>query len=169
MQRYSRRWFRGWAGVALFAMLAVLTSPALAFACCCSQETVALQAPRTVAPPVQKTPSHPGCSGHAETGKAEAQANRASASNSSQAVSLTPSQLPHLQSLCECGHANDSAPAFASAPQNSSFSPLVMGIAVRPLSFAVESATSVRLACAPIAARPRGPDTRLRSGRAPPA
>ncbi len=167
MQRFSGKRLQGWAAMALFAMLAVLVSPSLAFACCCGQETAA-PAPQ-VAPA-----SHPGCHGHAEADTPKTQSvgeSSVSASNSLNAapVVTSASQGPCFKSLCECEHARGSVLAFVEAQNTSSFSPLVLGVAVQAFSPAVTLPSSVRFAFASSVARPRGPDIASRSGRAPPA
>lgn len=174
MQRFSRQWLRGGAGMALLAMLAVLTSPALALACCCGQESTAIQALQPQALPVA-TASHPGCHGHAEADKAGAPdvaTSRVSASSRLQTSSIAasaPSEGPCFQSLCECGHASVNALRFVEAQNTSSFSPLVVGVAVGAFSPAAVVPSLTRCAFASNAAKPRSPDTHSRSGRAPPA
>lgn len=165
--------------MALFAMLAVLTSPALAFACCCGQEMTPVQAsvqtPQIPVSPVQASgASHPGCQGHAEAHNAPARsegASRVSASNLFHAAPVgvsAPSEGPCFQSLCECAHGGDPVLAFTPAQNTSSFSPLVLGVVVPAFSSATSLPSSVRFAFASDVARPRGPDLEARSGRAPP-
>ena len=163
MQKFSHKRLRSWAGLALFAMLAVLTSPALAFACCCGQETTAVQPPHTPAPTAQ-TPvaSHPDCHGHAEPKNPQPQA-------AIHAKLVATSQGPCLESVCECPHAPESVLTFVETQNTSSFAPLVLGDAVQFSSPPVGLPSSIRFAFASNAARPRGPDSRSRSGRAPPA
>lgn len=164
--------------MALFAMLAVLSSPALAFACCCGAENASVPAPPT---PVASVPapvaSHPGCHGHAEADGAKtpvASADRVSASvspspSSPAALSaMLASSQPGFKNLCECGHAQESALSFVETPGASSFSPLVLGGAIRRYSPTLTSPSSLRFAFASNASRPRGPDLAPRSGRAPP-
>lgn len=164
MQRFSRRWLTGWAAMALFAMMAVLASPALAFACCCGQETAPVPTP---------VASHPGCHGHAEADDAQdASKSRASVSSALDAAPVAasaPLQGPHFHSLCRCEHAGQSVAAFIQAQNTSPFSPLVLSVAVRTFSPAVNSPSSFRFAFASNTSKPRGPDTASRSGRAPPA
>ena len=179
MQHFSRKWLRGWTGMALFAMLAVLSSPALAFACCCAPQTASLPASPTPVPiPVASSPalpaSHPGCQGHGETGGAKTQNvtdSRVSASTVSVATPIAPpaSAQPCFKSLCECGHAQEGALSFVAEQNGTSFSPLVLGVAAQRFSPALTSPSSVRFAFASNVARPRGPDLASRSGRAPPA
>ncbi len=171
MQKFSRRGLRGGASRALFAMLAVLCSPALAFACCCAPQIVSV--PASPAPVASLPASHPGCHGHAETDEVKtptASAVRASAptSHATPRVAATSSQ-PCFKSLCECGHAQDSAVSFVETSSASSFTPLVLGVAARRFSPALISLSSVHFAFASNVARPRGPDVCSRSGRAPPA
>lgn len=164
MQRFSRKWLRGWAGMALFAMLAVLASPALAFACCCGQEIATAQAPQNSPSIVQASESHPDCQGHAD-------ASRMSSSASSRIarVATSASSGPCFQSLCECAHAAGTAVTFVEVQNSSSFSPLVLGVALPVFSLTATLSSSVRFAFASNATKPRGPDIASRSGRAPPA
>lgn len=161
--------------MALLAMLAVLTSPALALACCCGQKSAAIQAPQPQVLPVPgEAAEHPGCHGHAEANKADAPdtaSGRVSSSSRLQTSSMevsAPSEGPCFQTLCECGHASVNALRFVEAQNTSSFPPLVMGVAVGAFSPAVVP-SSTRFAFVSDTARPRSPDSRSRSGRAPPA
>ena len=163
--------------MALFAMLSVLSSPALAFACCCSQGITPSPALQTVQTPVAPSPapvSHPGCHGHAQADSAQAQGASASETSvfappsASFSEVVAPYSGPEIRSLCGCEHAGEITLAFVEAQNSSSFSPLVMGAAVRPVSFVLSLPSSVRFAFASGAARPRGPDLSSRSGRAPP-
>lgn len=173
MQKFSRKWLRGWARMALFAMLAVLSSPALAFACCCAPEIALVPVPQT---PVAATPapvaSHPGCHGHSGADVAKIQnasAGRVSASTSQAAPSVTAaSSQPCFKSLCGCGHAQDSALSFVEKQSASSFSPLVLGVSAQRFSPTFTAPSSLCFAFGSNASRPRGPDLAPRSGRGPP-
>ncbi len=167
--------------MAFFAMIAVLASPALAFACCCGQENAPVPVTQTLAPPVPATSaSHPSCHGHAEAsveasieaGVVRAQnvdVSRVSAATSPpRAPGVAPSHLC-FKSLCECSHSSNNALTFVAEQNGSSFSPLVLGVA-SPLFFNSASLPSlVSFAFASEVARPRGPDLASRAGRAPPA
>jgi hypothetical protein len=160
--------------MAFFAMLAVLASPALAFACCCAKEIAPVTVTQTLASPVQATGnSHPGCDGHAAVGDVRAQdraASRVSTSTFPQTAPIAaPTQTPCFQSVCECAHTSNSTLAFVAEQNSSSFSPLVSGAAIQAFSLALNSAFPLRFAFASNAARPRGPDLASRAGRAPPA
>lgn len=147
-------------------MLAVLTSPALAFAYCCGQETVPIQPPHIPVPTAQApVASHSGCHGHAAEDGSQPQdavANRAPASDSSHAALVAMSaswQGPCFKSQCECPHAPQSVLAFVETQNASSFAPLVLGDAVHFSSLPVVLPSSIRFAFASNAARPRDPDT----------
>ncbi len=172
MRSFSSQWLRGWTGMALFAMLAVLTSPALAFACCCGQETAPVRVSQT---PVSQTPvsstqtakaSHPGCHGHDEP--ADSEAKRISVAHAAVAVAAA-SKAPCFKSLCECPHAADANLTFVAEQNASSFALQVLGATVEAFSPALDLPASRRFAFASNAAKPRSPATKRRSGRAPPA
>ncbi|WP_157947730.1 hypothetical protein [Abditibacterium utsteinense] len=164
MQRFSRKWLRGWAGMALFAMLAVLTSPALAFACCCSQEIASAQAPQNSRAIIQAPELHPDCHDHASASRVSSSASSPTAVGVTSAASG-----PCFKSLCECAPTTDNVVAFVESQNSSSFLPLVLGVTTPAFSPTVAPPSSVRFAFAFNAAKPRGPDTASRSGRAPPA
>ena len=161
MHRFSRKWFRGWAAMALFAMLAVLTSPALAFACCC-------HVPNVAAVPIADAPSHPGCQGHEGVSLAPA-VIEATTNPGSYPVASAMVGRAHLQNVCECAHSDGNVMALSEAPNTSAFSPLVVGTASKPSSLDRSLPSSVRFAFASNAARPRSPSAAHRTGRAPPA
>lgn len=165
MHRFSHGWLRGWASMALFAMLAVLASPALAFACCCNQPVAEVPAIPTLS--VQAPQSHPDCHGH--DAAPSVGANRVSSSASAGLTMSAPASTPCFKSSCECAHATNSALAFVETQNGSSFVPLVMGAASPAFSLVSVLPSPVRFAFASNAARPRGPDLAPKSGRAPPA
>lgn len=173
MQMVSRKWFQGWARMALFAMFAVLSSPALAFTCCCAPDVAPVPAPQTLAPSVQApSVAHPGCDGHAAAGDASAQnagSSRVSTSSLPQSASVAAPSQPCFESLCECAHASSSALAFVAEQSSSSFSPLVLGVAAQAFSPALAPLPAACFAFSSKVARPRGPDLASRAGRAPPA
>lgn len=156
--------------MALFAMLAILTSPALALACCCGEEVAPVQAPYTSVFSTQAPKSsHPDCHGHAA--QEESEVSDVSASGQDQAAPVavsTSSQRPFFQSLCDCSHGAANSLTFV-AEQHSSFSPLILGVAVQAFSPSSHLPASVRLAFASNAAKPRSPASTRRLGRAPPA
>lgn len=167
MQRFTRKWLRGWASMALFAMLAVLASPALAFACCCNQPVAEVPAIPTLS--VQAPQSHPDCHGHDAAPSVGASRVSSSASPSAGLTMSAPASTPCFKSSCECVHAANSALAFVETQNGSSFAPLVMGTASPAFSLVSVLPSPVRFAFASNAARPRGPDSASKSGRAPPA
>ncbi len=176
MNRFSRRWLQSWSRLALFAMLAILTSPALAFACCCADEAPATLLVATSAAH-DHTSSAPQPSCHAPaatiTHHSEAigahQASRADAVVSAISKSVVAPHHFSLKSLCECPQVADSTASFVETQNGSSFSPLIFSVAVSNFSPVFSAPSSHRFAFASHAARPRGPDLALRSGRAPPA
>ncbi len=174
MQQFSRRWLQNWARMALFAMLAVLSCPAFAFACCCASDASVSTSQTPVAVRVAPGATHPGCHGHAETtesrGSGKPSVNRASVSSHRVALAVSTVTVgPSFQSTCECSHAQSSVMSFVETQNTSSFSPLVLGVRASSFSHSVVAVCSLCFAFASNAARPRGPDLALGSGRAPPA
>lgn len=155
--------------MAFFAMLAILASPALAFACCCAQESAPM--PVHVAPASQKTnASHPGCHGH--SGPQDGTTSSASTprpSHSNAVAGVTSSQSSSFKGVCGCPHPADNALTFVETQNSSSFSPLVLGLAVQAFSPSLNLPSSVRFAFASNAAKPRSPGTSRKLGRGPPA
>ena len=173
MQQFSRKWLQSWARMALFAMLAVLSSPAFAFACCCASDAP-LSAPQTpVASRVAPVATHPGCHGHAgaaeSRGSGKPSVSRAASSHRVAHAVSSATPGPSFQSTCECSHAQSSVMSFVETQNVSSFSPLVLGVRASSFSHSPVAVSSHRFAFASNAARPRGPDLALGSGRAPPA
>ena len=174
MQQFSRKWLQGWARMALFAMLAVLSSPAFAFACCCASDASALAPQTPVAARVAPVTTNPCCydrAGAAQpSGSGKPSVSRVSASSirGAHAVS-TVMPGPSFQRLCECNHARNGVLSFVETQNGSSFPPLISGVRASSFSLAIVAEASTCFAFASNAARPRGPDLVLGSGRAPPA
>lgn len=152
--------------MALFAMLAVFTSPALAYACCCQHEVAA-----TTSTPTPAIPSHPGCQGHhtGDTKHASPTTHNASNAHSVTVAASADSDVPCFKSVCQCDNQETTPPALVEKQGTSAFSPLVLALAVNAYSPTAPVSSALRFAFASRAARPRSPGLEHQSGRAPPA
>ena len=137
--------------MALFAMLAVLTSPVLAFACCCQTQAAA-----------SDVLIHEGCEGH----EGALAAHRPSSPSSH--AQTTPQDGPCLQNVCSCVHSDISALVINEGTNASVFSPLVLGVPIQVAQIDFQIPSAVKFAFASNAARPRGPSASHQTGRAPP-
>jgi hypothetical protein len=170
MQAFSRSWLRSWAGMALFAMLSILASPALAFACCCNQELPSTPVAQTiVVPPAEPIASHPGCHGHdTEQNTSESKVLVSVTPNASPSEVAIASSGQQFQSVCDCAHAGDIVLALVEVQNTSSFSTGVMSGPPQARALVAAPRDLVRFAFASRVGRPRGPDLASGSGRAPP-
>lgn len=165
--RHSQKWLRSWAALALFAVLALFTSPAFAFTCCCHSMSVA------AAQGEQRVSSHSAsivtdssipscCRERGEKGTPQIHASHKPCHGKA-------SQTATLGGVCHCGQSD--LPVFASvAPSDwSAFAAFVLRAPSQTVSFDLTSASSLPFAFASSAARPRSPSAAYCTGRAPPA
>lgn len=136
----SERWRKSGVNLALFAMLALWISPALAWACCCHQAAVSLSPQASPQPEAQ---GHSCCPQPAETAQLSA---------------------PHT---CDCESAQSNDLVRAEAPDSFSFAPVAVAVSPVDFGFAPHSNSSLEYKHT-YQARPRGPDLWTRGGRAPP-
>jgi hypothetical protein len=135
----SQKWRRHGASLALFAMLALWISPALAWVCCCHQE----------AAPVQKI-AH----------RIEAKAH----SCCPQPIQSAQLSAPHD---CDCDSAQNTIATGAPALDAFFFVPVAVTVSTIRFRLDISQGDS-QVQYTPWEARPRGPDLFSRSGRAPP-
>ncbi|RYG59081.1 hypothetical protein EON80_26130 [bacterium] len=127
--------------LALFAMLALWISPALAWVCCCHAEPALAQ--HNVSQ-TAKPKAHSCCPQPSKTAQVSAQHD------------------------CDCDSAQNVVVARAEAPDSFPFAPVV--VSVSPIQFHLNVARlSTQIGYITWEARPRGPDPFTRGGRAPPA
>lgn len=194
MQRLrGKTTLRSWASLALLAMIAVFSSPALAFACCChpvsatrSHATHATAA-HEHGSPVTLLDSDGCCDGddgataltsalttssltvEPTVHAAHTQVEHAYDEHAHTAPQASPRGISCLSASCHCAHSTPTAMVVADTQNSSAFSPLVLGTVPAHFTPSVSSDERIALFFASRALRPRAPDGASRSGRAPPA